>query len=315
MQVRRWQRIVIGAMCGLFVGAGQTRAACVVTQRTVVPATIEAGVPVVNLQVNGIDLPFVLDTGAQRSLITDAGVQRANVRLDEWASTMVKGISGYERHRNADPTSLELGGIPLHRRTVAADQTMTVGPLPQAVFAGHDIVGLLGADFLAHFDLDVNLPDRQATLYGVTGCSAAALAHSVPWPAGFDTIAASQPIRDIMIIPVQIDGRTLHAQIDSGSAISVLTASGIDRMGLSGAALAQDQPGAMNGVGRFTVATRRHRFATLRIGAERIDAPAITTAPVYVLPIVDMLLGEDWLRDRHVWLSYAASVVFVAPRR
>jgi hypothetical protein len=228
---------------------------------------------------------------------------------------MVKGISGYERHRNADPTSLQLGGIPLRRRTVAADQTMTVGPLPQAAFAGHDIVGLLGADFLGDFDLDVDLPDRRVTLYRVAACTAAALAHSVPWPVGFDTIAASQPIRDIMIIPVEIDGRVLHAQIDSGSAISVLAASGIDRMGLSVATLAQDQAGAMQGVGRFTVATRRHRFATLRIGAERIDMPAITTAPVYVLPIVDMLLGEDWLRDRHVWLSYTTSLVLVAPRR
>ena len=289
-------------------------ASCTVTKQAEVPATIVAGVPVVSAQVNGTELPFILDTGAQRSLITDAGVQRARVRLDEWASTMVKGISGYERHRNADPASLQLNGVALRRRTVAADQTMTVGPLPQSALAGQDIAGLLGVDFLAGFDLEFDLPHRHITLYRVTGCAVPSLASALPWPTGSAQIAASQPIRDIVIVPVVLDGRTLHAQIDSGSAVTVLTVTGTDHMGLSAEALGQDSAGALNGVGRFTVATRRHRFTTLQIGAERINAPAIVTAPVYILPVVDMLLGEDWLRERHVWLSFATSQVFVAPR-
>jgi hypothetical protein len=299
---------LVGILIAGMALAQASDAACVVARQEIVPLDIVAGVPVVSVQVNDVALPFVLDTGAQRSLVTDSAVQRADLRLDEWASTTVKGISGYERHRNADPTSLRLGDIALRRRTVAADSTLTVGPIPESALAGHEIAGLLGADFLAGFDLDIDLPDRQVTLYRVTGCTG----QFLPWSARYDTIPASQPMRDVLVIPTDLDGHTLRTEIDSGSAIGLLTASGIDRMGLTQEVLAADPAGAMHGVGRFTVSTHRHDFHTLRVGVEHIADPKIWTAPVHILPIVDMLLGGDWLQHRRVWLSYATSRVFVA---
>jgi hypothetical protein len=297
-----------GMLTACMVLARAGNAACVVAMQETVPVDIVAGVPVVSVQVNDVPLPFVLDTGAQRSLVTDATVRRADLRLDEWASTTVKGVSGYERHRNADPTSLRLGGITLRRRTVAADSTLTVGPLPESALDGREIAGLLGADFLAGFDLDIDLPGGRVTLYRVAGCAG----RFLPWETGYDMLVAGQPFRDVLIMPVELDGRMLRTEIDSGSGITLLTASGIDRMGLTPGVLAADPAGAMHGVGRFTVGTRRHDFGTLHVGVERIDKPAIWAAPVHILPIVDMLLGADWLRQRRVWLSYAASRIFVA---
>jgi hypothetical protein len=32
------------------------------------------------------------------------------------------------------------------------------------------------------------------------------------------------------------------------------------------------------------------------------------------VPVVDMLLGADWLGARHVWLSFATRQMFVATR-
>jgi hypothetical protein len=113
-------------------------------------------------------------------------------------------------------------------------------------------------------------------------------------------------------LPVELDGVTLRTEIDTGSSIALLTASGIDRMGLSADVLARDPGGAVSGVGRFAVAMQRHRFGTLQIGGERIAAPAVWVARVHVLPIVDLLLGGDWLRGRRVWFSYATSQIFVA---
>ena len=84
-------------------------------------------------------------------------------------------------------------------------------------------------------------------------------------------------------------------------------------MGLTTAVLGQDPGGSVSGVGRFAVAMHRHRFDTLQIGSESITAPVFWAAPVHVLPIVDMLLGGDWLRQRRVWFSYATSQIFVAP--
>jgi hypothetical protein len=299
-------------LAALLAPSGGAKAACVVAHLADVPVQIVAGVPVVEVQVNEVTLPFVLDTGAQRSLVTDAAVGRAALRLDEWAATTVKGISGYERHRNADPASLALGGIALRRRTLAGDSTLTVGPLPQSALADHEIAGLLGADFLGGFDLDLDMKQGRLSLYRVTGCMAQSLGRLLPWPGGYAAIAASAPIRDVLTIPVELDGVSLRAEIDSGSAIWLLTATGISRIGLSAEALAHDPGGSVSGVGRFAVAMRRHRFDTLRVGAEHIAAPAVWAAPVHVLSVVDMLLGGDWLRQRRVWFSYATSQIFVA---
>jgi Aspartyl protease len=305
---RRRSIFLAGAFAAVLASGVRAKAACEIAHQADVPVQVAAGVPVVGVQVNGVTLPFVLDTGAQRSLITDATVQRAAVRLDVWADTTVKGISGYERHRNADPASLTLGGITLRRRTVAADSTLTVGPLPQSVFANHDIAGLLGADFLGGFDLDLDMPHGKLSVYRVSGCTG----RFLPWPGGYEAVAATAPIRDVLTIPIELDGVPLRAEIDSGSSIGLLTATGISRMGLSAAVLDQDPGGSVSGVGRFAVATHRHHFDTLQIGAERISAPVIWAAPVHVLPIVDMLLGSDWLRQRRVWFSYATSQIFVA---
>ncbi len=313
--MRRWhaQRIRLAFLfVALLAPSGGAKAACAIVHLADVPLQIVAGVPVVGVEVNGVTLPFVFDTGAQRTLVTDATVQRAALRLDEWAATTVKGISGYERHRNADPASLTLGGIALRRRTLVRDSTLTVGPLPQGALADHDIAGLLGADFLGGFDLDVDIPHGSMSLYRVAGCTAPSLGRSLPWPPGHTAIAASAPIRDVLTIPVELDRVSLRAEIDSGSAIGLLTASGIDRMGLSVEVLAHDPGGSVSGIGRFAVAMRRHRFGTLQVGAERIAAPAVWAAPVHILPVVDMLLGSDWLRQRRVWYSYATAQIFVA---
>ncbi len=295
----------------LALGSG-ANAACAIAQQAEVPVRIVAGVPVVDVQVNAVALPFVVDTGAQRSLVTVATVQRAALRLDDWAETTVKGISGYERHRNADPASLALGGIALHRRTLARDSTLTVGPLPQGALAEHAIAGLLGADFLGGFDLDLDMTRERLALYRVTDCTARSLGQSLPWRPGHAAIAASAPIRDVLTIPVELDGVTLRSEIDTGSSVTLLTASGTDRMGLSAEVLAHDPGGTANGVGRFAVTMHRHRFGVLQIGGGHIAAPVIWAAPVHVLPIVDLLLGGDWLRGRRVWFSYATLQIFVA---
>ena len=58
-----------------------------------------------------------------------------------------------------------------------------------------------------------------------------------------------------------------------------------------------------------------HRFAELRVGPDVMRDPALWVASVRVVPIVDMLLGADWLQTRRVWLSFATKQIFVAEPR
>jgi hypothetical protein len=146
----------------------------------------------------------------------------------------------------------------------------------------------------------------------VQGCSTGFL----PWHDPYASVPATTPVGAAMVVPVGIDGHPLRALIDTGASASLLTAPGMIRLGLTQTMLAQDPGGNGSGVGPAPVFMHRHRFATLSVGPETISDPLLWVARVHVVPIVDMLLGADWLHTRHVWLSFNTKQVFIEqPRR
>jgi Aspartyl protease len=295
--------LLLGWLC-LF-GATTLHAECVVTERATVPLTVTDGTITVPVEVNGITASFILDTGAQRSVVTEAAVQRLGLARDQWVGTTMSGIGGVNNRANADPRSLSLAGIPLVRRTLNHDTSLTVATLARS---GPLIDGLLGRDYLSMFDLDLTVSAGRLTLYQPRGCTG----RFLPWTGNYAAIPVSNPTEDALVVPVVLDGIKLRAMLDSGASASVLAAPGIFRMGLNLASLSSDAAAAVSGLGAHTVTMRRHRFQTLRVGGQTIDAPDIWVAPVRMAPIVDMILGADWLSTRRVWISYATRQIFVA---
>ncbi len=132
------------------------------TSRHDVPIDLIAGHLLVTVQVNGADATFILDTGADRTLMGEDAVRRLGLERSGWVASTVRGLGGYEERPNALPRSLRLGGVTLRRRTLNGDTSVTVGPLPVTEIAGQPIAGLLGRDFLAPFDLDIESARAQA---------------------------------------------------------------------------------------------------------------------------------------------------------
>jgi hypothetical protein len=196
----------------------------------------------------------------------------------------------------------------LRRRTLTEDTSVTVGPLPVAEVAGRPITGLLGRDFLSPFDLDLDLPAHRLTLYGVSGCDTGFL----PWTEPYAAIPVSTTVGAALVVAALVDGRLLRALVDSGASASLITAPGMFRLGLTPELLARDPGANGTGVGPQPVPMHRHRFAELRVGPEVTRDPVLWVASVRVVPIVDLLLGADWLAHRRVWLSFATKQVFVA---
>ena len=177
--------------------------------------------------------------------------------------------------------------------------------------AGRPLAGLLGRDFLSPFDLDIDLPAHRMTLYDVQGCGDLFL----PWSAPYAAIPATTPMGAALVVQVLVDAQPLRALIDTGASSSLITASGMYRLGLTREALARD-PGA-NGSGHRTCAGADAPASVRRsaVGPDASRNPSLWVASVHVVPIVDMLLGADWLRSRHVWLSFATKQLFVAVPR
>lgn len=289
----------------LIIGS-QAHAACEVTAVGRVPVDLQSGHLLVTVTVNDTPLTFVLDTGAERTLMGEDAVRELGLARDGWVASTVLGIGGYEQRPNALPRTLRLGGVELRRHTLIGDTSVTVGPVPLNDVAGHRIAGLLGRDYLSPFDLDLDLPRGQLTLYNVRGCTMGFL----PWHAPYVAIPASTPVGAAMVITVGIDNRPLRALIDTGASASLITAPGIYRLGLTPERLANDPAGNGSGIGPAPVFMQRHRFAEMRIGADVLRDPTLWVARVHVVPIVDMLLGADWLRTRHVWLSFTTRQLF-----
>jgi hypothetical protein len=283
-------------------------AACVVDNRANVPLVVTGGAITVPVEVNGVTATFILDTGAQRSVVTEDAVHRLGLARDEWVGTTMSGVGGIESRPNADPRSLTLGGIPLVRRTLSHDTSLTVGILPRTRVGSLLIDGLLGRDFMSLFDLDLDVPGRRLTLYQVHDCTG----RFLPWQGGYVAVPVTLPAENALIVPVAVDGTPLRALLDSGASSSLIAAPGMFRLGLQPAALAADPADQVGGLGPHVVTMHRHSFRSLQVGAQTIAAPVIWVAPVRLAPIVDMLLGADWLAGRRVWISFATRQLFVA---
>ncbi len=254
--------------------------------------------------INGVQENFVLDTGAERTVISPQAAVRVGLVRDEWVTADMQGVGGRDANRLGRPRTLTFGGLALRRHTMAADNSIAVATL-QGSAAGQPIAGLLGQDFLSAFDLDLDVPHRTLGLSSVSGCSGSFL----PWSAPYTRIAAFRPVRNILLTPVWVDGQGLEAELDSGSSRSVVIGPGI--------ALLRLAPGGdetLLGLGAGHMAGHLQRFATVRVGAETTPDMTMLVAPLHVLRIVGMLLGADWLRDHRVWISWATDQIFVATR-
>jgi hypothetical protein len=250
---------------------------------------VDDGRAVVPVLLNGGLAHMLLDTGAERSVISRAAAARLGLPFDPWVETTMRGAGGeLETHRNADVQIATLGGVRLVQRATQPGLSLAV-----ASFGLGGADGLLGGDILRHFTLDLDFPAGRMALRPARW--APPVGNSVPltllWP-------------DLLLAPVRLDGQMLTALVDTGASASLVNARGLHRLGLTPAAMAQDQSAATAAIGgRLPV--RVHRFSELRLGGLRIPAPWMLTAPVPE-PAFDLILGLDILARQRIALSYAS---------
>ncbi len=287
--------------------AAAARGACTIQERGAVTFAPVANRVLVPLTINGIDATFVLDTGAARSLVTPEAVHGLGLASDKWIATTMRGVGGIVEHPNADPRSLVLGGVPLHRHTVTHDTSLTVGEMPGFAPSGLVVDGLLGRDLLSLFDLQFDMAAHRLTIYDVRECSG----RFVPWNSNYVTLPAEMPMTKAMVVPIVIDGHRLRALLDTGATSSLILAPGMFRLGLTPEMVAHDPSAAAHGIGPQAPQMHRHRFSSWQVGPESEPDPTMWVAQVRVVPIVDALLGADWLlAQRRVWISFTTGQVF-----
>lgn len=285
------------AMAGPVSGAlsGVVRRADAACAAPLGSAALEAGGPcVVAVVLGGQPARMVLDTGAERTVLSRDAVARLGIALDPWVGTTLRGAGGrLDQHQNAQLRQLSLGGVALFQKNPAAPMS-----LPVAALALGEVAGLLGGDVLGRLTLDI---DRRAERMVLTEGPACGFPVTVP-------LAVLR--RFLLLAPVLIDGVALTALLDTGAGRTLINARGMYRLGLSPERIAADPAIVSAGIGGGFTA-RAHRFAALTLGGRRFAGPELLLAAVPE-PAFDLVLGMDVLGRQRFAVSYPGRALSLA---
>jgi predicted aspartyl protease len=241
---------------------------------------------------------FVVDTGAEASIVTPQAVARLHLHRDPDHAMILLGVAGRVRTQNVRVRELRVGGI------VAHDASLGVGAIPSFAGTQPPISGLLGADILSRYDVELDVPHRRMALYDPLPCPAHAPL------AGATEVPLARTQSGLVFVTALVDGKPVQARLDTGARFTLIKRETAAAMGLDDAALADDPQGIARGVGTGHTTLHRHLFETIGVpGALDRGMPADVAE--LQLPQTEMLLGLDYLAPYTAWISYSTGRLYL----
>jgi hypothetical protein len=255
----------------------------------------------VPIGINGQWARLIVDTGAERTTLSRDAVARLHLSQDPRFVARSIGIGGASTNADAIIERLVIGGVRFPLGRVAVGDLKLDGP------AGPIADGLLGADILLAFEMDVDAPGGALSLYHVRRCPDARPA----WKQPAVEVAGVSARKDRLMIPFELDGTGGIAILDTGAEQTVVGARMATRMGLTAERMLADPSLHHRGAGPNVMTAKLHRFGSLRVGPAIIAEPWLSVLPSDL--VGDALLGQDFLRGRRVWMSFPTRRFFISP--
>ena len=217
--------------------------------------------------------------------------------------------------------------------TVATAPSITIGPLqvtavdfvvaPPGHKFGKGVSGLLGANVLKHFDIELDFAKKKLNFFDPDHCPGQVVywtqSGSAHLPFKFDGSAIT--------LPVQLDGKELWAQVDTGAFASTLSTP----MALQVFGLSPTSPKVVHHDYTADDGSKRtddtYTFDALYFGGISISNPPLhlipdtmgkavradygrsENVPLPHLPAI--LLGIEELRHLHLYIAYQEKVLYV----
>ncbi len=290
------------AVCAVLAAAGPALAqACLRQELAEAVLRDDDGFISMPVAIDGQAASLLVDTGSDTGLLTQAAAGALGLRRDPGRQTLLRGTGGTGERVPNVLLPLAIGGMQLEQASVP------VGSLPAMPVVDPPVAGLLGADVLSRFDLELDLPHRRIGFWRIgTGSVACA-----PPPGRVGTYQAI-PLRrdgDRLELDARLDGRPISVLVDTGARSRILSTAAARRLGVDGDRLGADPGGVNAGIDLHPREYHWHRFQRLAIGTETVDDPVLTVASL--AEPVDLLLGADWFAAHQVWISYATDTMFV----
>ena len=148
------------AACAGDPGARRADGTCPLIPLAEMPLEVRGNMLFVQAKIDEEPVTLLVDTGAERTLLTEAAVDRLHLPRDLQHATRTLGIGSPTATWDARlPNGIVLGA------THFPVDSVTVGRFGIHEVAGGSADGLLGADILLAFDIDLDLPARRITFY------------------------------------------------------------------------------------------------------------------------------------------------------
>lgn len=298
--VLRWRPGYLAT--ALLVIAGPALADCHMVRAATIPLLSNLR-PVIKVSINGKPVHMVVDTGAQTSSVTPETASALRLPRDTNRRRIIRSIGGQDITQDAVLKKLSVSSIHYSNRNVAVVAL-------DGSRMGSSLAGIIGADVLTGFDIELDIPRRTLTLYRAVGCSPT----RPPWRGQYQTVSARVSNYRQFLFPVELNGHSVTALFDTGSRGETVSRATARSIGVTDAQLDKDPATFGTSGGLHKYAIRRHRFDTFRIGAETFRDTPLDVVDFHQ-PGVDMLVGADYMHRHRFFLSYSSGLLFIQTER
>jgi predicted aspartyl protease len=274
---------------------------CALDRQAAFPYESRANLMFVSLLIDDKPARLLVDTGADRSMVTENAARRLGLERDPKRLTRLEGVGGATTNWEVKTSTMVFGNA------MVRNLPLTVGRFAQDEIAGLSVDGLLGVDILAAFDVEIDPVQHEVILYRARPCPDVL----PPWPEPYMTVSSTGPARGRILVPITLDGVSDMAILDTGAQISSVSERLALSTGITQQQLDQDPGGRSRGASANSVITRAHRFHSLMIGTTMVSNPTLAVLPLPESK-ANALLGANYLRGRRLFLSFASRRFFLA---
>jgi len=253
--------------------------------------------------IDGVDGLLAVDTGGINSLIGQSVVTKLGLEVSSSQARAVM-FGGFLVYQMTQPKRLLLGQI------VSTDIPMLVVPTS---LLRTDAIGMLAPNYLSHFDIEFDFAGGKFNIFSQDHCAG----QVVYWTqSAYTTIPFEISGAGHIIVTATLDGKEIHAIVDTGADRSTMT---MDRAHSLFGIRAGDA--ALKLIGDIMVnasaPTRAYRFSfsSLNLNGVQIQNPNIDilTGSRFQVGDADMILGIQTLRQLHLYIAYKEQVLYATP--
>jgi predicted aspartyl protease len=296
----------VGALTAVWASAAAAAPGCQLAKVGELPVKFDHNRPLVQVSINGAPGWFLIDTGAADSTMFGGAARAFGLSFLTADHVKFYGVGGSQDAEYTIVKDFALSDVKVKGLTF-----YVIGHGGSAAEAG-----ILGRDFLTHFDLEFDLANKALRLWKADHCGDQPLAYWTKTPGGADLHldGANQQYQ----VKLSINGKPIEAILDSGATTSIITSDAASAAGLKPADFTNEKD-KTRGIGENIVDVRVAKFDRIEIGTEEIKNAKLRVADLYgdnqemrtgsYLPhrvdlrLPDMLLGADFLRSHRVLLA------------